>query len=312
MISKNRIDILLSTYNGGPYLKEQLASIVSQDVTDWHIIVRDDSSDDDCVSIIKEFSSRYPDKITIISESKERLGVIGSYNLLLEHSNAPYVVFCDQDDVWLPNKLELLLDRIQKVEQVNGRGTPILIHSDLLVVNEELSLLDKSFWHYQKLNPTVMQSLRRLLVQNCVTGCATMVNESLVKFALPIPQSAIMHDWWFALLAVSLGKLEIVPTATVKYRQHAGNDTGAKKWDIRFIVSAIFKKRKHYREALQKTCIQAKALEESGDLDAEQREVVSQYAGLLECNWFRRRLVIMRMGFYKYGVIRNIALMLWI
>ena len=306
------IDILLATYNGEKYLDQQIISILEQQYSNWRLIIRDDGSSDSTLQILSKYLQTYPEKIQLLDDSFDRLGPSASFDKLLHYSTASYVAFCDQDDIWLPNKLLLLKQRMSQIEGIHGHEVPVLVHSDLEVVDDSINKLSDSFWSYQKINPSKMQSLEKLLVQNCVTGCAAMANRSLVNSALPIPHSAIMHDWWFALLAVSLGKIESVDMATVKYRQHAGNDTGAKKWGLGFILTSMLRRRKLYRESLLETREQAIALIESGRLDAKQNEIVSSYIDLFARNWLNRRRIITSMGFYKYGIVRNIALMLWI
>jgi len=306
------IDILLSTYNGAEYLGEQLASIVAQDIDEWKLIVRDDGSTDDSVEIIEEFASRYPDKVFVISEPSVRLGAAASYDFLLTKSRSQYIAFCDQDDVWLPDKLKKLRECIQHFESISKPETPILVHSDLHVVNENLEKVADSFWQYQKLNPVKMQYLERLLVQNCVTGCASLINKPLLNNILPIPKNVIMHDWWVALIAAAKGEIHHLNAKTVDYRQHEKNDTGAKRWGLNFIFNGLFRNRDLYKQSVIKTRDQAKALLQSGKLSDDQAEVVSQYANLHDSGWFGRRLTIIRMGFFKYGFIRNIALFLWI
>ena len=306
------VDILLATYNGERYLDQQITSILEQQYGNWRLIIRDDGSTDSTLQIISKYAQSYPEKIQLLDDTSGRLGPSGSFDKLLQFSTAPYIAFCDQDDVWLPGKLQLLKNHMVQVENRYGSEFPVLVHTDLEVVDEGLNTLADSFWLFQKINPSKMQSLERLLVQNCVTGCATMVNRPLVNCALPIPPGAIMHDWWLALLAVSLGKIESIDTATVRYRQHTGNDTGAKKWGLRFVLTGVLKTRKHYRDGLLKTREQAIALIDSGRLYTKQNETVSNYIGLYASNWFNRRIMIARMGFYKYGLIRNIALMLWV
>ena len=308
----NSIDILLATYNGEEYLEQQINSVIEQQYNNWRLIIRDDGSTDSTLQILSKYSQSYPDKIQLVDDTLGRLGPSASFGQLLYCSTAPYIAFCDQDDVWLPDKLLLLKRRMLYTEDTHGTEVPVLVHSDLEVVDDRMGKLAGSFWAYQNINPAKMQSLQRLLVQNCVTGCATLVNRSLVDCALPILHGAIMHDWWFALLAVSLGKIENVDTATVKYRQHAANDTGAKKWGIGFVFRAMLTRRKLYRDSIRKTREQARALITSGRLDTEQSEIVSRYIGMFACNWLYRRILVIRMGFYKYGLIRNIALLLWI
>lgn len=308
----SRIDILLSTFNGAEYLSEQLASIVAQDINDWQLIIRDDCSVDNSVSIINEFALNHPERVVIITRPSTRLGVVASFEYLLAKSSSQYIAFCDQDDVWLPDKLRRLKKCMQYLEDCNEAEIPLLVHSDLHVVNKNLEKVADSFWKYQKLNPVRMQTMERLLVQNCVTGCATIVNRKLVECALPIPEDAIMHDWWFALIAVSNGKIKQVDTQTVQYRQHAKNDTGAKRWSVRYVFEGMFRNSGLYKNSILNTRNQAKALLMSGRLDNDHKKIVSQYVELFDCGWFRRRLTVIRMGFYKYGFIRNIALMIWL
>ncbi len=305
------IDILLSTYNGGKYLEQQIDSIFEQKCTHWHLIIRDDGSTDNTRQILSEYTQTYPDKIHLIDDSFGQLGPSASFGQLLYYSDASYVAFCDQDDIWLPDKLLLLLKHIQCVEKRSRKDIPILIHSDLEIVDENLCKLSDSFWKYQNINPYKMQSLERLLTQNCVTGCAMLINRALVKKALPFPEKIIMHDWWCALLASSLGHIECINTQTVKYRQHSCNDTGAKKWNFRFIVTAMFNQRKQYHKSLLKTCGQAQALLNTGELNKKDTIIVTRYVDFFTYGWFRRRFVLMRMGFFKYGLIRNLAMLLW-
>ena len=312
IVAERQIDILVSTYNGEKYLEAQLESIIAQDINDWHILIRDDGSKDKSVSIIEKYTSRYPDKITVITQPSGRLGMLGAYECLLNNSSSSYVAFCDQDDVWLPNKLRLLRECIQNLEDASEDGTPVLVHSDLHVVNNNLVELADSFWKYQKLNPLKMQTLERLLVQNCVTGCATMVNKALVDHALPIPKDAIMHDWWFALLAASDGKIKSLSEKMIKYRQHPKNNTGAKQWNMQYILRSLLTGCRQNKINLQNTRKQALAMLGYDGIKDSSRSVVKRYVELFELNWFARRVELIRNGYFKYGLIRNIGLFMLI
>ncbi len=305
------IDILLSTYNGESYLEQQIDSIVEQKYTHWHLIIRDDGSTDNTKNILLKYSQLYPEKIDLLEDSLGRVGPSASFGVLLAYSGAPYVSFSDQDDVWLPDKLVLLKACIQREEDRFGSNTPLLVHSDLEVVGADMSELSCSFWKYQHLNPVKMQTLERLLLQNCVTGCATLINRALVNKASPVPETAIMHDWWCALLAVSLGHIMCIKDKTVKYRQHSENVAGAKKWGLKYIVTTIFTRRKKYRKSFMQMREQAISLVNSRQLKENDKIIVTRYIDSFNYGWFRRRAVLIRMGFLKYGVIRNLALLLW-
>ena len=200
------------------------------------LLLRDDCSSDGTLAVVRQLASRHPDRIVLFEDDGPRLGACGSFGRLLKYSDADYVVFCDQDDVWLPGRIEKPLQRIQAVERQWGRQTPVLAHTDLVVVDENLRTIAPSFWSYSNLDPARGSQLNRLLVQNMVTGCATTINRALARRACPIPPTTLMHDWWLALVASALGRIEAVPERTVLYRQHPNNRLGATRYDWRYVI----------------------------------------------------------------------------
>ncbi len=144
-----KINILLSTYNGSKYLKEQLDSLLSQTYKDIEIIVRDDGSSDDTLDILKSYDIK-------LLETKQNLGAMGSFAELLSYavanSDSEYFMFCDQDDVWNSQKIEKTLEKMQGMEEKFG-DIPLLVHTDLEVVDEELNTINSSFMKYQNINP---------------------------------------------------------------------------------------------------------------------------------------------------------------
>lgn len=307
------VDILLATCNGEKFLPAQLESLAAQTDQDFRIIARDDSSSDRSVELLTEFSNKYPDKLHIIIDQHSCGSASANFSLLINASTAPYIMFCDQDDQWLPDKIEKTRLVMHDLETKNNTETPLLVHTDLAVVDEDLKLLDKSFWHFQKLNPNMACQLNRILVQNVVTGCTMMINRPLLNLGQPIATEAVMHDWWFALIACAFGAVDEIPTATMQYRQHGGNDTGAKQWNFIYICKKLL--HLHDRAKLTgnftRTCEQATAfLERFGDrLTENQRLQVSAYSTLPQLNWWARRRTILHHGFLKNGLIRNIGLL---
>jgi glycosyltransferase involved in cell wall biosynthesis len=304
------VDILLPAFNGEKYLSEQIDSLLRQSYSNWRLIIRDDLSTDGTVSLINEYRDKYPDMLLVLDSQSIKLGVTGSYECLMHASTARYVAFCDQDDVWHADKLLLQMEKMQELEELHGNAVPILVHTDLTVVDKQLELLGSSFWSYQHLNPAKMTRLSRMLVQNCITGCAAIVNRPLIDLALPIPEEAIMHDWWLGLIAVSEGVVSHIKTPTVKYRQHDNNDTGAMRWSFEFIIKTIRKGRASQMRSLLNTRVQAEALLNTDVLNDAGRRTVDAYVSLYRQNWFMRRIVMIRKGFFKYGIIRNIAMFL--
>ncbi|MBQ7192306.1 MAG: glycosyltransferase family 2 protein [Paludibacteraceae bacterium] len=222
------INILMSTYNGEKYLTEQLDSILLQTYTDWNLFIRDDGSNDNTITILNNYKKKYSDKITIVSDG-QNLGACHSFERLLQgNDNADYFAFSDQDDVWLPDKLAHCLKTMQTAEQ-QFVNTPIIIHTDLEVVNEQLQTINPSFWQYSNIQPSLVNNnLHYLAICNSVTGCTMMMNKKAREYGLPVSPNAYMHDAWIALQTL-LHNGKVIPLfeTTVKYRQHNSNVLGA-------------------------------------------------------------------------------------
>jgi rhamnosyltransferase len=222
--------VVLSTFNGARHLRAQLESIQRQELRDWVLLVRDDGSTDETMALLQEFA-RQDGRIRILDSRGANRGAIASFGLLLEaayEQGADYVFLADQDDVWLPDKLTRQLARVQECERGVAAGTPVLVHSDLTVVDSQLQLVHPSFLEYQNLRHEPREAVHVLLVQNFVTGCASVVNRALLEVALPFPPVLGMHDWWLAQCAATCGVLEFLPTPLVLYRQHGANVVGAR------------------------------------------------------------------------------------
>lgn len=226
------IDILLPTYNGAAYLPEQLDSLFAQTCQEFRLLVRDDGSTDGSVEILASYAAQHVERMVIVPHDGRRLGASGNFGALLEHIEARYVMFCDQDDVWLSDKVALTLAAMRDLEQRHGEHLPLMVHTDLKVADERLALRAESFWRFSRIHPERLDRLPRVLMQNFATGCTVMVNQPLVTLARPLPTEAMMHDWWLALVATRFGRARPLPKSTVLYRQHARNDTGAARWSF--------------------------------------------------------------------------------
>jgi len=309
-----KIAILLSTYNGEIYLKEQLDSLLNQSYESIEIFVRDDGSRDKTYEILETYD------ITLL-ENRENLGVKGSFEALLmyalEHSDADYFMFCDQDDVWKSDKVVQTLAKMQAMEQEYAE-LPFLVHSDLEVVDENLKTISESMWSYEAIFPQY-NSFSRLLIQNTITGCTMMVNRRLAELSLPISSDAIMHDWWMGLVAAQFGKVEYIDQSTIKYRQHSSNTIGAKDHKkinrVRHYAGVLFsliKRDKNYIRDLEINIKQAKAFLDTfkEQLDHENINMLKAFSTIGESSFIKKRWLIYRYRLYKQTLINNIAL--WI
>lgn len=310
-VSLSKLDILLSTYNGCLYLEELISSLLRQSNSEWNLIIRDDQSSDDSANLVLCLTREIKNRVDIIETGASRLGPSKSFSKLLESSRAFYSMFCDQDDIWLQNKIDITLQAMHQLESKFGKEKPLLVHTDLAVINEFMQPIASSFWHYQNLDPESSQLLNRLLVQNVATGCTILINEPLRKLALPIPDSAVMHDWWLALVACTFGHIGYVSTPTILYRQHGLNDTGAQKWGANYLFERV---RKFYRvqEYISKTIYQAEIFLQRYEnvLDEFQLEVIEKYINLRHENLVARKVDSLKYGFYEAGSLRNLGFFL--
>jgi glycosyltransferase involved in cell wall biosynthesis len=223
-----KISILLSTYNGELYLKEQIDSIFWQTINDWVLYIRDDGSTDHTVNIINDFIERFPEKIKLINDSLGNLRSASSFMYLLSQIDSDYYMFCDQDDVWLPFKIEKTILKLKYLESMHpNKG--VLVFTDLTVVDSNLKRVDHSMWHYSGINPDNAKNFYRTACLSTVTGCTMMFNHFIKEKVLPYPKVARMHDWWISLNAVHCGVVDYVNEPTMLYRQHGLNVLGADK-----------------------------------------------------------------------------------
>lgn len=146
IINCNSIAILLATYKAEKYLRDQLDSLLSQTNTDWTCYCQDDGSPDKTVSILSEYSVNYPRHFVVVDHGLTRQGCANNFLTLLNCIESKYYMFCDQDDVWLPDKILLSFDRMKQIE-VSHLDNPILIHTDRIFVDETLNVLQASEWN---------------------------------------------------------------------------------------------------------------------------------------------------------------------
>lgn len=308
------IDILLSTFNGEHFLREQIASIQRQSHSNWRLLIRDDGSYDGTTRVVQEFAAT--DERILILPVGSHMGPVGSYSLLLQASNADYVMLCDQDDIWYPDKISLTLAKMISVEGQSEDGTPVLIHTDLKVVDRHGVVMADSFWQFQHLDPGIAASLNRLVVQNVATGCTMMINSPLLSLVVPVPGAAVMYDWWIALVACALGRVAHLEDKTVGYRQHGANHLGAVKMSLSpgTLIHRIWQEvsEGRARRSLCDALDQADAfLESYGDrLDHDKKSLLESFTSLGREGFIKRRQMILENRFFKCGFPRNVGMFL--
>jgi glycosyltransferase involved in cell wall biosynthesis len=306
------IDILLATYNGERFLRPQLDSLLAQTEQGFRILARDDGSSDGTIAVLGEFAKAHPGRLAAVGTRGPGLGACGNFAALAALSTAPYVMFCDHDDVWHPDKVAASLGEMRRLEAEHGPQTPILVHADLRVVDERLEEISPRMSLYQGVDIRRGSDFPHLLVQNTATGCTLMANRALVEAALPVPPGAILHDHWFALVAAACGRVSLIDRPLIDYRQHAGNAVGAAGMGLMLIWKRFREGSARYRRSYLAICAQAEAFgARYGDrLPVDRREACLALASLPRSGWWQRRRSIIRHRLWKSGWTRNLAWMM--
>ena len=218
------IDILLAAYNGEKFIAEQIDSILGQTFQDFRLLIRDDGSSDNTPAIIEEYARKFPGKIEIVHDDVLCKNPYKNFMELLKHAKADYVMFSDQDDVWLPYKIQVSLWHIKDAERRNP-GLPVYVFSGLHVVDENLQSMNRFI--ILSVDRTEYKRFTNLLMSNIVPGCTSIFNKALYSkskgYTDGIPFG---HDSFLSALTATCGVLEHIPAAMILYRQHKNNKSG--------------------------------------------------------------------------------------
>lgn len=212
-----QVQVLLSSYNGEKYIKEQIDSILAQKDVAVQLLVRDDGSTDKTAEILKICEEAH-DNIRVLY--RENLGVIKSFfDLMEEAGEAEYIAFADQDDVWLPGKLFRAVSTLeeQKTE------APMVYCSARQLVDEQLNPLPEGIRY-----SNVIPDFGNALVENMCTGCTCVINKEMLRLLKGrTPDFTVMHDFWIYLVGTCFGEVIYDTESYILYRQHGGNELGA-------------------------------------------------------------------------------------
>lgn len=311
--NEKMVEILMATYCGERYIREQIDSILCQTYTNWKLVIRDDGSKDNTYQIIQEYCDKYPQKIVLIPSEKPSGCAKNNFMYLLELAISEYIMFCDQDDVWDENKIEVSLEKLVEIEC--KEKVPALVHSDLRVVDEKLQIIEASFEKYMSMDYT-RNTVNHLLIENVVVGCTMIINRTLQEHAIRNynTENMTMHDQWLALLASSIGRLAVLPQATMNYRQHQGNAVGTQNVvSIKNFKSAL-KKSAEIHKSLERSMKQAEMLMDTvGHLmPLETQMVIKQYAQLRYKHKIGRMVGIQRNHFYAKSYVKQCAILVFV
>lgn len=239
------VSILMSTYNGEMFLDKQIDSILNQTHKNFKLIIRDDGSSDETLTIINDYLHKYPNVVSLLKDTEENIGSTKSFLRMLNYvDDESYVMFSDQDDIWFENKIALFLSKIQELESSNVVNKPTLVFGDMIVTDNNLNILDKSFWHFQKIKPQLIYKWKKVLSQNVVTGCSMIINSSGRKISQNLPADMnVVHDHFIAIMISKNGLVSFIKEPSMYYVQHNNNQVGASDFNFDYILNRVIKLR---------------------------------------------------------------------
>ena len=307
------ISILLATYNGEKFLKEQIDSLLTQTYQDFKLFISDDKSTDSTYSIIQDYAKKHPNKI-FVTQNENNLGSakLNFFQMMTQHKD-DYTMLCDQDDVWLSDKIEKSLHKMRELEEQYGSSNPILVNTDLKIVDENLNTISPSYFKTEDINLD-KKTLNKIIARNITTGCTIIYNRALANLIESTPEFMIMHDWWLTLAACALGKIGTIHEPTILYRQHTDNEIGIVNVKT---LSHMFHKLVNYKDAkkvLTDTYTQAKCFLSvyRDSLSDNQIDFLEQFIDIPNHTKLIRWIMICRLGVLKKGILRKISSFIFI
>ena len=227
MMENKKIDILMATYNGEKYLAEQLDSIINQTYHNWNLLIRDDNSTDRTLEIIQDYQKK-DNRIKLLKDNEGNLGIVKNFEELLKNSESEFIMFSDQDDIWIENKLDAYL---KTAEKIKTKG--FLLHSDAVLFNKNKS--DASIRTFIS-KKAEKKGLENTFFNYFVQGATILISKEIKNFILPFPKEAYLHDRYIHLISELFFERIFVNEALIYYRQHGDNQIGAKN-TIRELLS---------------------------------------------------------------------------
>lgn len=236
---KDRVDILMSTFNGQEFLAEQLNSIRKQTYKNWNLIIRDDGSYDSTILMIKSFREKFPNKVRFIQDEKGNLGSSKGFLELLKYVNSNYVMFCDQDDIWKPRKVEISLKKIKELEKKHSPKIPLLVVTDLTIIDKYgQNIIESSFWKSRNDLEIIFSNSQNFIAQSVFTGSTMLFNKPTIN-KIPTQDryiSYFQHDHWLTIHVSYYGQILFIRESLIDYRQHDTNVIGSYKFSIIYLL----------------------------------------------------------------------------
>lgn len=225
-MQNSTVAVLIATYNGEQFLKEQLESILSQTYKNFKIYISDDSSSDSTAEILKYYKTKYPQKV-FYSVNEKNIGFVKNFEKLIFECKEEYIALADQDDIWYAQKLEKQIEQIKKLEAAYV-SMPMLINSDLEMIDKKGKITNSSYFRFRgyKLKND-RKDLGHALGPSGIMGNTLLFNWQLRNIVLPFPDTLDVHDYWIGLNCELFGKRKTLSEPLIKYRIHEKNYSNA-------------------------------------------------------------------------------------
>lgn len=307
------ISILLASYNGEKYIAQQIESVLNQTYNDFILYINDDCSTDKTYEIIKNYEAKYPGKIKVTRNEKNSGGAKHNFIKMMISHKDDYIMLCDQDDIWLEDKIEITYKKIKRMEEEYRVDMPLLVHTDLKIADENLNIIFPSLISYVNADYSKTK-LKNQIVQNTLTGCTAMYNRKLAELIISKPSFMVMHDWWIMLIASAFGKIDYVNEPTILYRQHGNNAIGTRNMKSLKCISKFGREKKNIKQALFNSYLQAQSFYDiyGNMLGKKDRKLVRVYAQLINKNKFSKISTVLIKGTLKNGLVRIIGQLLYL
>ena len=302
------VSVLLASYNGEKYIRDQLDSVLNQTFSGLSVVISDDLSSDGTPAVIQEYEERYPGRVKSLRNGERSGSAQNNFFRLLKSATDEYVMLCDQDDVWLSDKAEVTLREMKRLEAEWGKEVPLLVHGDLSVTDKEGKVLHKSMAEYQKI-AVHDNRFSHYLVENNITGNTVMVNKALLRLLNDIPEECVMHDWWLGLLASCFGRISYIDRPLVLYRQHGDNQVGSKSGKEQY--AERIRNQDAVRENYRRMLVQAQQFLKlyGNEMSRENRETLEHFIRLYGKNRAEKIYIIWKYKLMKSTPMRTLGQM---
>lgn len=293
------VDILMAVYNGEKYIGQQIESILSQSYTEWRLFINDDCSTDKTFEIAKKYADKYTDKVFVTKNDKNMGSAGANFFNMIKNSTGDIIMTCDQDDIWLKDKIKL------SVEALQNETMPVLIHTDLKIVDANCNVISSSMIKTQHIDVN-RTGINQLIVQNIVTGCTMAFNRKLADI-IKIPKDMPVHDWYIALVASLFGKIKFIDEAAILYRQHGNNYCGAADMESAEYIMSRLKDSKRAENMLKLGYHMAGEILRLYNID---NKMLREYSKMDSFSKLKKLRVVFKYKIWKNGIVRKLG-QLW-